>query len=142
MSDRFKKASQTFLKWFGKVMRGRYGADNLSRFLSLVALAFLAVGFLSRINWFFIPGLILIIWYYFRFFSRNQEARKKENIKFLALEFRVVDGWKKHKKRQLEKETYKFFKCPGCKQTVRVPKGHGKVEVTCPKCQKTFVKKT
>ncbi len=142
MSDKWKKASQTFLLWFGKVMRGRYGADNFSRFLSMVALILLAAGFLSRIKWFFIPALLIILFYYFRFFSKNHEARKKENVRFLAVEFWLTDKWKKHKKMQAEKDTHKFFKCPGCKQTVRVPKGHGKIEVTCPKCGTKFIKKT
>ena len=142
MSDGWKKASQGFLKWFGRVMQGRYGADNFSHFLSVFALVFLAIACLSRIKWFFIPGLLILMYYYFRFFSKNHEARKKENIKYLSLEFRLIDRWKKYKKRQLEKESFRFFKCPGCKQTVRVPKGHGKIEITCPKCQKTFIKKT
>lgn len=142
MSERWKRASQTFLKWFGKVMRGRYGADNLSRFLSMFALVFLAIGFLSQIKWFFIPGALLILIYYFRFFSKNHEARKKENVRYLSMEFWVTDRWRKFRKRQVEKQNYKFFKCPGCKQTVRVPKGHGKVEVSCPKCGKRFIKKT
>ena len=142
MSDKWKKASRKFLMWFGRIMQGRYGADNFSRFLSMLALIFLAIGFLSGIKWFFILGVILILYYYFRFFSKNREARKKENIKYLAVEFKLRDKWKKHKQMQAEKDTHRFFRCPGCKQTVRVPKGHGKVEVTCPKCGKTFIRKT
>ena len=102
MSEKGNKASQAFLKWFGKLMRGRYGADNFSRFLSGVALVILAVAFLTRTKWLFIPGLLIILCYYYRFFSKNHEARKKENIRYLTLEFKVIDKWKKYKQKKVE----------------------------------------
>ena len=46
------------------------------------------------------------------------------------------------KKRWAQRSTYRFFKCPQCKQTVRVPKGRGKICITCPKCKTEFIKKS
>ena len=36
---------------------------------------------------------------------------------------------------------HKYLKCPKCKQEIRVPKGAGKIRITCPKCQEKFEKK-
>ena len=64
----------------------------------------------------------------------------EENQKFVNFRYRIVVKWDKMKKRMAQRKTYKFFKCPTCKQEVRVPKGHGKIEITCPKCRERFVK--
>ena len=37
--------------------------------------------------------------------------------------------------------TYRYFKCPECKQKMRAPKGRGKIKVTCKHCHTQFVKK-
>lgn len=34
-----------------------------------------------------------------------------------------------------ERKTTKFLKCPNCGQILSVPKGKGKIRVTCPKCR-------
>ncbi|MCR4675383.1 MAG: hypothetical protein K5675_10245 [Lachnospiraceae bacterium] len=41
-----------------------------------------------------------------------------------------------------QKKIYKFYTCSSCGQKVRVPKGKGKIEITCPKCKNTFIKRT
>lgn len=41
-----------------------------------------------------------------------------------------------------ERKHFKFFKCPACHQKIRVPKGKGRIEITCPRCGEKFVKKT
>ena len=38
------------------------------------------------------------------------------------------------KKMWSERKTSKFLKCPSCGQILSVPKGKGKIRVTCPKC--------
>ena len=72
----------------------------------------------------------LLILSLFRCFSRNTYKRYNENRKFLLLIDRVKD------------RTHRYYTCPKCRQTVRVPKGKGKIAITCPKCREKFVKKT
>ena len=45
-------------------------------------------------------------------------------------------------KRKRKDKTHKYYKCPTCKQVVRVPKGRGKIEINCPKCHTKFIKRT
>ena len=41
-----------------------------------------------------------------------------------------------------ERRKYKVFICPTCKQKLRVPRGKGKISISCPKCGTSFIKKT
>jgi ribosomal protein L37AE/L43A len=66
----------------------------------------------------------------FRTLSRNTYKRYQENRKFLALQQRIKD------------RDHRYFSCPRCKQTVRVPRGKGKIAISCPKCKEKFIKKT
>ena len=90
-------------------------------------------------NWL---GLFLIGYSYFRMFSKNIPARYAENQKFLNIRYNVMVKWNLKKKHLIESKTHRFFKCPQCKQKVRVPKGRGKICITCPKCKTEFVKKS
>jgi ribosomal protein L37AE/L43A len=71
-----------------------------------------------------------MIWAIFRSFSRNVYKRYQENHRFLLFFDRLKD--RKHK----------IFQCPRCRQMVRVPRGKGKIAITCPKCRERFIKKT
>lgn len=123
-------------------MIGRYGVDELGIFMLIVYVV------LSVINIFVSTPVIVLICYaifflwVFRAFSRNIYKRQQENQKFLVISkpFRaMINLWKRKFK---EKETSRFFKCPGCKQTIRVPKGKGKIAIRCPKCGNEFVRRT
>ena len=70
---------------------------------------------------------------YFRVFSRNINKRYAENQKFLNARYEWTVKAERRKKRFAQRKQYKFFKCPMCKQEVRVPRGHGKICITCPK---------
>ena len=56
--------------------------------------------------------------------------RYQENRRFLLLIDRIKD------------RNNRYFNCPKCRQTVRVPRGKGKISITCPKCREKFIKKT
>lgn len=130
------------MNWFRKFMMGRYGVDQLS-----VALLFLS--FLLSIILFFLPSTILsyviylpFIVFLFRMLSKNHNSRRKENAVFLKL-WNPVSMWFGTKRARANKmKAYRYFKCPGCKQEVRVPKGKGKIRITCPKCKLEFIKKS
>ena len=126
------------MNWLRKFMYGRYGMDQLT--LAILALAIVV----SAVNIFLRIGIVqllvfgLILLGFLRAFSRNGAARSRENQKFLHI-FSRFRGWSRRKKDMHQnRKTHKFFKCPGCKNTLRVPRGKGKVYITCPKCGERF----
>ena len=115
-------------------MAGRYGTDRLNMVIlcaglisSLLSVWIKAVPF-NLIFWALSYGLM--IWAIFRSLSRNTYKRYQENRKFLQ----VVD--------RLKDRDHRYFDCPKCRQMVRVPRGKGKISITCPRCREKFVKKT
>ena len=109
---------------------------------SLVALAFililLANIFDSRI--FSTFSWVCLIYAYFRMFSRNIYKRAAENQAFLKKTARIRSWFYKQKSMMAQRKTHRIFKCPTCKQKIRVPKGKGRIEIRCPKCSTTFIK--
>ena len=119
---------------FRQFMTGRYGTDKLGMTLLGAALAMSLLGAFIHNP---VTNLLLTLAYYglmfwalFRMFSRNTYARYEENRKFLRFFDRLKD------------REHCYFNCPKCRQTVRVPRGKGKIAITCPKCREKFIKKT
>ena len=119
---------------FAHFMAGRYGTDKLNMAILVTGLAF------SLLASFF-PGAAvkllfttvayaLMIIAIFRTFSRNVYKRYEENRKFLLFFQKVKD------------KDHRYYNCPRCRQQVRVPKGKGKISITCPKCREKFIKTT
>ncbi|MBQ1892504.1 MAG: hypothetical protein II155_00205 [Clostridia bacterium] len=137
-----------------RFLAGRYGGDPLNTVISVFSLVALVAAVIV-VSVFRSPAgtIIGVVMYLvslgalvlsiFRTFSRNLSARRAEYEWFRT---RFIDPFKKgsakRKARKAQSATHKFFKCPACRQTVRVPKGKGKIRITCPKCGKTFIKKT
>lgn len=135
---------QNLKEKFQRFMIGRYGADQLGRFLSIVIVILAAVSFFIRSYWFgsLIRSVLIILLaiLYFRIFSRNITRRSQENNAYIRLHFQVSErlkGWRFHLE---ERRRYKIFSCPGCKQKIRIPRNHGKVSIRCPKCGHDFIK--
>ena len=125
-----------------RFMYGRYGQDEFSRFLLIIALVLLILGFFIRF-----PGLSLLVlgllaYVYFRMLSRNIAARSAENQKFLELKGRVVGFFKGRSGGAQRQGDHMIFRCPKCSQKIRIPCGKGMVEITCPKCRTKFRKRT
>ena len=127
---------------FAKWMSGRNGMDELARFESGLVLILLIISLFSRLGLLYIVALAVMIHMYYRMFSRNVSKRYEENQKFLNLRYNSTVEWNKKKKHFAQRKTYCFFKCPQCKQEVRVPRGHGKICITCPRCRTEFIKRT
>ena len=132
-------------QWFSKLMYGRYGGDQFGRFLSIISLAILVVGLIvpgvvGRVLTFLAVGVL--IYSYFRMFSRKTNDRYQENVKYLRLKSKVTGWFRQKKDRLAQSKTNCFFKCPKCGVTVRVPRGKGKIKITCPKCSHSFIKNT
>lgn len=129
-----------------RFMTGRYGADELGRTLNIVVLVSLVVsmfsGLLPVLSVFYWFGLALMIYNCFRMFSKNVSKRYEENQRYLSRRYKAVVKRDQWKKRFAQRDTYRFFKCPGCRQRVRVPKGRGKICITCPKCRREFIRRS
>lgn len=117
-----------------RFMEGRYGTDKLNMLILGIALAvviiysFVPSGLVQLILW--ALSYALMIWAIFRSLSRNTYKRYEENRKFL----RIIE--------QVKDREHRYFNCPRCRQRVRVPRGKGRISISCPKCHEKFVKKT
>lgn len=134
---------------FAKFMYGRYGMDELSKFLSYTALILLIVSMLlgqligsTAKSVVFMLALALIVCSYFRMFSKNFQKRRAENTKYLTFKRPIADKLRLRGDMWGQRKEFKFFKCPSCKAVLRVPKGKGKVRIVCKKCGTAFEKKT
>lgn len=128
-------------------MFGRYGQDQLGTFcfvtyvvIWLVALLFRGTRFSFILTTF---DYLFVIVYFFRFFSRNIYKRQQENQKFLTV-FNQVKNYIKYLKMKFAERdgVKKLYRCPKCHQIIRVPKGRGKIAITCPKCRFEFIRRT
>ena len=115
-------------------MMGRYGTDKLNTAILLAGVAIsILTAFIKNNALDMLLTLVaygLMFWAIFRSFSRNTYQRYQENRKYLQLLDRIKD------------RQHRYYNCPRCRQVVRVPRGKGKISITCPKCQEKFVKKT
>lgn len=128
-----------------KFMMGRNGADALNRFLSVVLLVLLVVGLFFRGRFAAaLSGvdLALLIYIYFRMFSRNIYQRQRENGAYLQLRYRVTSSVRGMVDRWHQRKDFRFFKCPACRTRLRVPRGKGKINIVCRKCGTSFQRKT
>ncbi len=126
---------------FYRFMYGRYGVDQFNRFIMTLAFVFLIISFFGS-NFFYLLSLLLLIYCYFRMFSKNLYKRRAENTKYLQYLYKVKQFWSTQKRDFTQRKTHHIYKCPSCRQKIRVPRGKGKIEIRCPKCSTTFIKKS
>ena len=130
----FRQFSAKMAMGFRRFMEGRYGTDKLN---SVILWSGVGISLISM----FIPvpavnmvatlvSYILLFWAIFRTLSRNTYKRYQENRKFLQFFDRIKD------------REHRYFDCPKCRQMVRVPRGKGKISITCPRCREKFVRKS
>ena len=123
-----------FSAWLRRFMAGRYGTDKLN-------MVILGAGVVACLISVFLPlppvNLLLtvisyglMVWAIFRTMSRNTYKRYQDNRRFLMIIDRIKD------------RSHKYYDCPRCRQPVRVPRGKGKIAITCPKCKEKFIRKT
>lgn len=124
-----------------RFMQGRYGNDQLNQFLMLVALI-LCVLSLFGVKYVYLLGLVGIVYVYYRMFSRKIYKRSAENAKYLKYTSGIRQRFGKWKRGLSMRKTHHIYRCKSCKQKIRIPRGKGKIEITCPKCGNKFVKKS
>ena len=121
-------------QWFQRFMMGRYGTDKLNMWILGAGLVLCLISvFVSNIQVdlaLTVCSYALMIWAIFRTFSRNTYKRYRENRRFLMFLDRIKD------------REHRYFDCPKCRQPVRVPRGKGKIMITCPKCKEKFQRKS
>ena len=127
---------------FQQFMTGRYGVDQLSRLLLGISVVFCVLSLFSRWNLFYLLALALLGYTYYRMFSRSVSKRYAENQKFLNARYRLAVKRDQQKRQFAQRKEYRFYRCPGCRQKVRVPRGKGRISISCPKCRTEFIKKS
>lgn len=123
-----------------RFMAGRYGMDSLGRFTMTLTLIFIVLSYFTRnrlvpfLAW---AGIILT---YYRMFSRNVYKRSAENQQYLTRTAKLRRWVYTQKNIFSQRKTHHIYKCPSCKQKIRIPKGKGRIEIRCPKCNTKFIK--
>ena len=132
-------------EWMQRAMAGRYGVDQLNRFLTIFAMVMLILSMffksaLSLVFW--LLAIVSLVWSYARMFSRKIPKRQAENNAYLTLRYQITRKSTARRQRAAQKRYYRFYKSPRCGVTTRVPKGKGKIRITCPRCGESFVRKS
>ena len=134
MGNWFRNLGYKMRTGMQRFMMGRYGTDKLNMAILGAGLGVCLISLFFRIP--MLNMLLTLIsyffmgWAIFRTFSRNTYKRYEENRKYLSMLQRIKD------------RQHRYFDCPRCHQQIRVPKGKGRISITCPKCGEKFIKKT
>ena len=125
-----------------RFMYGRYGNDNLNRFISISALLFSILSIFTKGAIANSLTFLLLFLCFFRMLSKNIYKRQQENLSYLRIKSEITSYFKRTKLHISQRKTHRFYKCPSCKLKLRVPKGKGLITISCPKCKDSFNKKT
>ena len=133
-NQKSEEAQRKAAEW----MRGRRGPDDIAVFCTNVAVILVVINLFTRVSWLSWIALALLAYSIFRIQSKNLGPRAKENEAFLKA-LGPARPWIQNPKAAFaEAKQYKHVKCSSCGQRVRVPRGKGKLRVTCPKCKQKF----
>lgn len=131
---------------FARFMVGRYGVDEFGRALLGFTMVILVVSLFFRQG---IAGLVFnililagLIFGYVRMFSKNYQRRYAENQAYLRLKRRVTSFFGNGIAHMKQRKTHHIYSCPNCRQKIRIPRGKGRISITCPKCRNEFIKKS
>lgn len=123
-----------------RFMSGRNGVDELNRFLLMATLICYFISLFTHWSILYFIAIVLLFYGYFRMFSRNLYKRSEENRTYLNKTATLRYKWNAKLSQLKQLRTHHIYKCPTCKQKIRVPRGKGRIEIRCPKCQSTFIK--
>ncbi len=127
---------------FRQFMIGRYGTDGLNQFLSFASIVMLLLSLLTRFSLFTWVGAVLLVLCYYRSLSRNISKRTDENYRYYAIKDRVDSKFRGLKEQWANRRVYHYYRCPQCRQKLRVPRGRGRIQISCPRCGTQFIKKS
>lgn len=124
-----------------RFMTGRYGTDQLNTALMIAYLALYLISILTSWSVLYWVALVLVFVTLFRCLSRQVDRRREENARFLQL-VRPLRRRTKNLITRVRDRDHRYFKCPNCKQQMRVPRGKGRITVHCRSCGATFEEKS
>jgi ribosomal protein S27E len=123
-------------------MYGRYGNDDLTKFLLILGLVFMVISWFPHLGWFYFLAAAVLVWSLMRSFSRKIDRRRRELDRYLRIKKPIVNFFKLRHNKWRDRKTHVYFKCKKCKAVLRVPRGKGSIIVTCAKCGDRIEKKT
>ncbi|MBP3543846.1 MAG: hypothetical protein J6J86_06430 [Lachnospiraceae bacterium] len=123
-------------------MAGRYGTDQFGQFLLVTAIISMVISMFFNNAVFNTISILLLVLCYYRMLSKNHSRRYAENTKYLQYSGKVMEFFKTKKRYLAQLKDFHIYKCPSCKQKIRIPRGKGKISITCPKCRTEFIKKS
>ena len=124
-----------------RFMAGRYGNDQLNNALAACYLILYLVGIFARLRVLELIALVILFFTLFRSLSRKVDRRRAENARFLQWA-RPLGRKAKNAVLRMKDREHRYFKCPGCGQQMRVPRGKGRITVRCRSCGATFEEKS
>lgn len=128
-----------------KFMYGRYGVDDLGRYLLGFSLFLCIISMLFRNfvgSYLYFISMFLIFYMYIRMFSRNVQKRYSQNVRFIKIKNSFMRKFKTEKSILSQRRYYHFYRCPRCNQKIRIPRRKGRIEIRCPKCNERFIRKS
>lgn len=123
-------------------MYGRYGYDDLNKFLMVSALICMVLSLFPKGHVFYVLAGAAMIYAYFRMFSRNISKRSQENQWFMKKTMKIRGLFAKKRREMGQLRQYHIYRCPDCRQKIRVPRGRGRIAITCRRCGREFIKKS
>ncbi len=123
-----------------RFMLGRNGVDEFANFLIIVALVLCVLDLFFNSTILHTLFIVILVYSYFRILSKNYTKRYQENQKFLQLKNNITSKFQSQKWMMQQRKTHHIYKCPTCNQKIRIPKGKGRICITCPKCKTEFTK--
>lgn len=130
------------------VMSRRCGLDELNNFIMLVGFILVLISLFTKKWLFTLLGAVFVVLCYMRVFSKQLDKRRKENEFYMRYMGNVVALTRraklicKMKVKTFNDKEYAYFVCSSCGQIIRVPKGKNRVNIRCPRCNVTFIKRT
>lgn len=121
-----------------RFMYGRYGADELYRFLNIAFYVLFVLQLIFRSTILTALALAVLLWATYRAFSKNISARQKENAEYLKIKNKFTGFFKLWKNRWRDRKTHVYRKCSKCGAVLRLPRKKGTHTAKCPGCSNTF----
>jgi len=129
------------MDWLRRMMFGRYGSDPLGLFLVSVYFVLWFLSQLFHLKFLALIAIACVVWAFWRMMSRQIDRRRAENERFLEMVRPLARNYNSLRSRVRDKE-HRYFRCPNCGQQLRVPKGKGRISITCRSCGVSFEAKS